>query len=67
MNKNNNNSFIDKLDNLSDNDILESIIKVIQNLMKNSDNLLRQNFVDYFNLNDKDDDFISFFVEKMKN
>lgn len=67
MNKNNNNSFIDKLDNLSDNDILESIIKDIQNLMKNSDNLLRQNFVDYFNLNDKDDDFISFFVEKMKN
>ena len=66
MNKNNNNSFIDKLDNLSDNGILESIIKVIQNLMKNSDNLLRQNFVDYFNLNDKDDDFISFFVEKIE-
>ena len=66
MNINNNNSFIDKLDNLSDNGILESIIKIIQNLMKNSDNLLRQIFIDYSNLKDKDADFISFFVEKIE-
>ena len=66
MNKNSNNSFIDDLDNLSDNGILESIIKAIQNSIKNSDNLLRQIFIDYCNLKDKDDDFISFFVEKIE-
>jgi len=66
MNKNSNNSFIDDLDNLSDNGILESIIKSIQNSIKDSDNLLRQIFIDYCNLKDKDDDFISFFVEKIE-
>ncbi len=66
MNKNCNISFIDKLDNLSYNGILESIIKAIQNLIKNYDNLLRQFFIDYSNLKYKDDDFIRFFVEKIE-
>ena len=63
---NENNSFNDKLDNLSENGIFESIIKNIQNSIKNSENILRKILIDYSNLKDKDYDFISYFVEKIE-
>ena len=66
INSNENNSFIDKLDNLSDNGLLESIIKNIQNSIKNSENILRRILIDYSDLKDKDYDFISYFVEKIE-
>ena len=61
-----NNAFIAKLDNLSYNDVLDSIIKKIQNSLKNSENLLRKILIDYSYLNDKDYDFISFLIEKIE-
>ena len=57
---------IEKLDNLVENGILECIIKKIQNKIKNSDNLLKKNLIDYSSLKEKDFDFISYFVEKIE-
>ena len=63
---NKNQSFIDKLDNLSENGILDSIIKNIQNSIKDSENLLRKILIDYSYLKEKDYDFISYFKEKIE-
>ena len=54
------------LDNLSHNKIQESIIKKIQNTLKNSDNLLRKFLIDYSKLEKKDYDFISYFKENVE-
>ena len=60
------NSIIDKLDNLTDNGILDCIIKKIQSNYKNSDNILKKILINYSCLLEKDFDFISYLVEKIE-
>ena len=60
------NSLIDKIDNLHENGVINCIIKKIQNIVKNSDNILRRILVKYSSPGEKDYDFISFFLESME-
>ena len=57
-------TLIQKLDNLVENGVLNCIIKKIQNFIKNSDNLLKKILIDYSFLIEKDNDFMSYFVER---
>ena len=57
---------IDKLDNLSENGVLDNIIKKIQISIKNTDNILKQILIKYSSLIEKDFDFISFLIEKIE-
>ena len=61
----NKNSIIDNLDNLEINGTLNCIINKIQNSIKNSDNILRKILVNYSSLNEKDSDFLSYFMERI--
>ena len=60
------NSIIEKLDNLQENGVLDCNIKNIQTAIKNSDNLLKKILINYTSLKEKDFDFISFLIEKIK-
>lgn len=60
-------SIIDnELNNLKENEILNSIIKKIKSSIKNSDNILRKNHINYSNLHEKNIDFISYLKEKVE-
>ena len=60
------NSLLEKLFHLKENDILQCIIKKIQDLIKNSDNLLQKILKDYYYLKDKNFDFISYLIERIQ-
>ena len=58
------NLILDKLDNLSENGIIDSIIKNLQNFIKNADNILRRFLVSFSKLNESD--FINYFLEQIE-
>ena len=60
------NLLISKLDNFDSNGILICIIDKIKNTFKNYDNLLKKYLLDYSSLEDKDFDFISYFIERLE-
>ena len=62
----NKNSILEKLDNLLANGTLDCIVNKIQNIIKNSDNILRRILVSYSSLVEKDFDFISYFLERIE-
>ena len=57
------NSLIDKFDNLKENEVLNYIIKKIQSVVKNSDNILRDILKKYSIQDEKDYDFFTFFLQ----
>ena len=61
-----NKKILEKLDNLSSNGTFEIIINKIQLSIKNSDNLLKRFLLDYTSLVEKDNDFLSYFIEGIK-
>ena len=62
----NKNYILEKLDNLLANGTLDCIVNKIQNIIKNSDNILRRILVSYSSLVEKDFDFISYFLERIE-
>ena len=62
----NKNYILEKLDNLLVNGALDCIVNKIQNIIKNSDNILRRILVSYSSLVEKDFDFISYFLERIE-
>ena len=62
----NGNSLINQLDNLLENGVINCILKKIQNIVKNSGNILRSILIKYTIQEEKDYDFISFFFEEIE-
>ena len=56
-----------KLDNLSINGMIDYIVQYIRNFVDWQENLLRKSLLSYSLLKEKDEDFISYFKENLKN
>ena len=60
-------NFINKINNIELNGLLDILCLKIKNTIKNSDNILIKSLKDYSILQDKDYDFFSFFIESINN